>query len=276
MNNKFETNLSDIPGTMLITLYARAEETMLNKDDAFLKDEKALEIYNKLNYDFSKFKKAKMSLVGCCIRASLIDKEINDYITENPGVVVLQIGAGLDARYERLGKPKVSHWYDLDLKESIDLRRKFIEEGPNNSFIECSMFDYSWIDVVAAYNKPILIVAEGVFMYFERKEIKAFMNEIACRLKNVTILFDMLAFAAVGHAKQHDAMRHYSKNAEFKWSELDSKVMETWNRGIKVAKEYYMSDYDRGRYPLIARILYKLPFFYKKFNQRIVKLEINK
>ena len=39
-------------------------------------------------------------------------------------------------------------------------------------------------------------------------------------------------------------------------------------------KEYYMRDYDEGKYPLLLRLLYRLPYFYMHFNQRVVKLHI--
>ena len=44
MENKFSTNrLQDVPETMLITLWAKAEETQKKSSNALLYDEKALE-----------------------------------------------------------------------------------------------------------------------------------------------------------------------------------------------------------------------------------------
>ena len=48
------------------------------------------------------------------------------FIAEHPDAVVVQIGAGLDARYERLGKPRSTAWYDLDLPEVIEVRRMLL------------------------------------------------------------------------------------------------------------------------------------------------------
>ena len=62
---------------------------------------------------------------------------------------------------------------------------------------------------------------------------------------------------------------------EFKWSLLNSKEMEAWNPKIHIENEYFMSDYDKGRYPFLFRILYKFPYFYKRFNQRVITLKIN-
>ena len=51
--------------------------------------------------------------------------------------------------------------------------------------------------------------------------------------------------------------------------------MEAWNSKIHIENEYFMSDYDKGRYPFLFRMLYKIPYFYKRFNQRVITLKIN-
>ena len=167
MKNKFSTNrLQDVPETMLITLWAKAEETRKKPSNALLYDEKALEIINKIDYDFSKFKNAKFSQVGVCIRANLIDKEAQKFIQKHPDAVVVQIGSGLDARYQRIGSPKITHWYDLDLPEVIELRQHLFTENETNTFISLSLFDYKWIEIVKAHKKPVLLIIEGVFDVF--------------------------------------------------------------------------------------------------------------
>ena len=80
-----------------------------------LGDEKAAEIINKIDYDFSRLKKAKFSQAGVCVRTHLIDEETRAFIEQHPNAVIIQLGTGLDARYERLGCPELTHWYDLDL-----------------------------------------------------------------------------------------------------------------------------------------------------------------
>lgn len=273
MNEKVENKLTDIPETMLITLWAKAAESKL--EDALLHDDKAVEIIQKIDYDFSKFKKAKFSQAGCCIRANLIDKEVEAYLALRPDAVVIQLGAGIDARYERLNRPPgITHWYDLDLPEAIELRKKLIQGSERNSFIANSMFNYEWIERVKSHNKPVLIILEGVLMYFKPDEVKALFEELCNQFDDATVIFDMLAFALVGHSKQHDSLRKVGGEVEFQWSLLNTKEMETWNPKIQVEKEYYMSEYEHGRYPFIFRMLYKIPYFFRRFNQRVVMLRI--
>ena len=267
--------MNKIPETMLITLWAKATE--LKQQNPLLRDEKAAEIISKIDYDFSKFKKAKFSQAGVCVRASLIDGETRKFIAAHPDAVVIQLGAGLDARYERLGCPDVTHWYELDLPEVMQLRRQFFEETEHRSFLEMSLFDREWIPIVKAHHKPLLIIVEGVLMYFPQREVKDFMINLCDKVDEATFLFDMLAYALVGNAKNHDSLRAMGENQrpEFKWSEKESAVMESWHPKIHLVKEYYMSEYDQGRYPFIFRMLYKIPYFYRRFNQRVVCLEIS-
>ena len=257
---------------MLITLWAKAEES--RRPDGLLNDPVAMEIIRQMDYDFTKFRHAAMSQVGCCIRARLIDEETRNYLTIHPDAVVIQLGAGLDARYQRLGLPRLTHWYDLDLDEAVAIRRRFIPDTDQCTSLPMSLFDYRWVDRVQQHGKPVLIIIEGVLMYFSREEVMGLFRELCRRFQQVTVLFDMLAFAAVKHARYHDALRKMSPKAEFRWSELETKTMEAWDEKIHVGREFYMSDHDDGRFPWPARMLYKVPFFHKRFNQRIVRLEI--
>ena len=270
---KVKSTLTEIPETMLTTLWAKAVET--DRPDPLLLDENAKEIIGQIDYDFSKFKKAKLSQLGCCIRAKLIDNEAREFLAQHPDAVVIQLGAGLDARYERLGRPEVTHWFDLDLKEAIDLRRRFLMETERNTYLAESMFDEDWLDKVRAYSKsPVLIILEGVLMYFPEERVRELFRNICDKLPSATILFDMLAFVFVGREKKHDMLQKMDKGVEFKWSLLNTKEMEKWNSRLHVRKEYFMSEYDEGRFPFAFHLFLRIPYFRRRFNQRIVRIEI--
>ena len=60
--NKYSTHqLKNIPETMLITLRAKATESQTK--EPILQDKKAEEIFEQVDYDFSRFQKAKASQV---------------------------------------------------------------------------------------------------------------------------------------------------------------------------------------------------------------------
>ena len=121
----------------------------------------------------------------------------------------------------------------------------------------------------------MLLILEGVLMYFTEAEVRSFFDAICRDLPDgTTILFDMLAYSLVNNAKHHDVVKKADKTVEFKWSVLDTHEMERWNPRIHLVREYYMSDHARGRFPFVFRTLYHIPYFHRRFNQRIVNLEL--
>ncbi|WP_107878981.1 class I SAM-dependent methyltransferase [Neisseria animaloris] len=275
MDKKISANeISVLSETMLITLWAKAVEN--NRIDALLRDEAAARMMKQIDYDFSTFAGAKMSQPGCCGRAALMDNEIKGFLAKHPDAVVVQLGAGLDARFERLGKPAVIAWYDLDLPEVIELRRQLLPENGNHYLAE-SMFDESWMDTVAAHGKPVLLVLEGVLMYFDLAEVQALFAKLSHKLPGVVAVFDIVPVFAVGKAKHHDAlgkMNQVGERPEFKWSVVDAGEMEKWLPGLRVEHVAYLSDCCGHRYPWIARLLYRTRWGKRNLDQRIVRIAL--
>ena len=240
--------------TLLIPLWAKAVEQ--ERDERLLTDPEAPRMLAQIDYDFSKFKNIVMSQVGCCGRAQIFDNEAQKFIAAHPDAVVVQLGAGLDARFERLGRPQITAWYDLDLPEVIALRRQLLPESTNH-YLAISLFDESWMQTVAAHGKPVLLLCEGVLMYFDTDTVK-----------------DWLA-TLVGKAKRHDALGKMGKEVpEFKWSLKDNRELEQWLPGLKLEAETELSRVCGHRYLLIARLIYATKWGRRKMDQHIVRVRL--
>ena len=62
------------------------------------------------------------------------------FLAEHPGAVVVNIACGLDTRCYRM--TGFSHWYNLDLPETIDVRRRLMpEEGAVSQIAMSAMED---------------------------------------------------------------------------------------------------------------------------------------
>lgn len=271
---KFKTDkIIDLPETMLITLWAKAAES--KRPNPIIVDKAAEEMLEKVDYDFSRFKKLKLSRTGVAIRAKVIDEQVEKFLASHPDAVVVHIGAGVDDRFARLGRPNVTHWYDIDLPEAIALRFKLVKEAENNTFLPISIFDYpAWVEKVKSHGKPVMFIAEGVFMFFNEAQVKELFNKICDEFPEAKIVFDMLAYFAYGKAHKHEAMKLMKNVPRFDWSVLDSKEVEKWNSRIHLENEVYMSDALRGRLNWIVKLMYKIPSVYQKFNQRMVTYSI--
>ncbi len=91
--------LSGVPETMLQTVYARAKET---KTRGAITDNKAVEIIDRLDYDFSMADKDAAMHSGVIARTIVLDKLVKTYLTGHGGAVVVNIACGLDTRCYRM------------------------------------------------------------------------------------------------------------------------------------------------------------------------------
>ena len=97
MNEK--PKLSGVPETMLQTVYARAKET---KTRGAIKDTKAVEIIDKINYDFSLADKDSAMHSGVVARTIVLDELTKKYLNKYKGATVVNIACGLDTRCYRM------------------------------------------------------------------------------------------------------------------------------------------------------------------------------
>ena len=97
MNEKI--TLSGVPETMLQTVYARARES---SGRGAVRDRKAEEIIDRLDYDFSLAEKDSAMRSGVIARTIVLDRLTAAWLAKNPGAVVVNIACGLDTRCYRM------------------------------------------------------------------------------------------------------------------------------------------------------------------------------
>lgn len=109
---KTKVDLGIVQETLLIPLWARAVE--LQQADPIICDPKSAEILEAIDYDFDKFATANNSQIGTCLRGMILDNWVRTYLKQHPQGSVVEIGAGLNTRFERVDNGEV-RWFDLDL-----------------------------------------------------------------------------------------------------------------------------------------------------------------
>jgi O-methyltransferase involved in polyketide biosynthesis len=265
--------LSAIPETMLIPLWAKAVET--THANPIVVDPKAAQMVEEIDYDFTQFEKARLSQVGCSVRTMLLDRTVTQWLRENKGGIIVNLGAGLDTRRERLDLSQLHRWYDLDLPEAIALRSRFFDETPKLRFVAKSVLDPTWMSDINPGNRPVLLIAEGLFMYFRESDLHPLFDRLVGDFPGAEMLFEMLAPLLVNHAQHHDAVGRTAGKAQFLWGCLDCRELESWNPKINFLKEWCYGDYHRQRWGFFGWLC-RLPFLRKRINNRIVHLKFAK
>jgi len=238
-NNVTSQDLSGVAETLLLPLYIRATESQ--RPDALIKDDTAVALIAGLNPDSSWMTQMRVDeedIVGLALRNRQIDAAARDFLARHPAAVVVHIGCGLDSRYERVDNGQVE-WYDLDLPEVIELRRKLISgEGPRYRLLASSAFEGAWLDTVSVHRpRPYLFVAEGVLMYFEEAQIKALVLALLAHFPGAELVFD--AFSPFLVRMNNLRISRTKIGARYRWSLKRGKDLERWSAGIRLLDEWY-------------------------------------
>ena len=224
MMQKIAVNLGPVQETLLIPLLGRAVETQ--KNNGLIQDRKAVEIVDALDYDFSKWKKSK-SLGGATLRTKMFDQYVQSFLSDYPAGTVIEIGCGLNTRFERLDNGK-AQWFDLDLPDSLALRRQFFQDQPRRTMIEASVLETDWMETIAATGGPWCFISEAVIIYLAAAQAQQAISQIANRFPGAWILTDTTAQKMVDTQSTHDAMKYMSQDSWFRWGCDDPREIENW------------------------------------------------
>ncbi len=274
MNEKSDTEkLTGVPETLLVALYLRAVETQ--RADGIIRDEKAVEMIQSIEYDFSRFNRAWLSQVGVAVRTEILDEVTAAFIRQYPDARVVNMGAGLCTRFNRVDNGRIT-WYEMDLPEAIELRRRFFTETDRHQFIERSITDFSWMEQIKIKgNQPVLFIGEGLFMYFEEQEVKNIFIEMADHCPDAELIFEINGPVSVGRSNHHDALSKTDGRAEFRWGPASGAVCETWDDRIRFVREWNYLDRHRDRWRFMRLFAY-IPPLKRHIMNKIVHLKFKK
>ncbi|PIE24317.1 MAG: methyltransferase [Planctomycetota bacterium] len=268
-----EQKLTGIPETLLIALWARATATQ--KPSPLICDPKAVEMVEAIDYDFSRFENVgKLTTMGVAVRTMILDREFSRIMDQYQSPVVINLGTGLDTRHSRLSCDEMD-WYEVDVAEAIALRRRFFTETDKYHFIAKSILDRSWMDEVETGGRPVIFLAEGLFMYFDESDLRPFFCDLVERFPIADMLFEMLCPIAVGNSKKHETVKQLENPPEFKWGLRNTRKMESWHPGIRLCQEWNYFDEQKKDWGLIGR-LGRLPLIRPTLACRIVQLRFDR
>jgi len=261
-----KTCLTGVEETLLLPLWARARETQ--RTDAIIEDPKAVELLRRIDYDFRRFDNDWKSQVAVAVRTRILDETVGQFLSTHPQAVVVNLGAGLDSRFQRLDNGSVL-WYELDLPHVIEYRRDYFEENDRYRFIASSVMDDRWLTRIEVKERPLLLIAEGLLMYFARYEVRHLMRHLVEAFPNAEMLLEVLAFGAVGMTQYHNTLWRF--DADLKWSLADSHELEHWDPRIRLLNEWCVLDRCTERWSWLG-LMAQNPWFRVLYGERIVHL----
>ena len=246
-------SLKGVEETLMIPLWARALST---RRGGLIDDPAAVKLVERLGYDFeSRLGHARWMMPILEVRAARFDEAVREFVDSHPDGAVIEVGCGLDTRWERCHGDRVD-WFDLDLPAVIELRRWYFQDGARRRMLAASLQDTAWHDLVGSRERPFLIVAEAVLYYLEPDEMAAFVRSVSAGFSASSLLLDTIGTGAMSRQAGHPLMRHF--DARFRWAVDDVRTLAA-DSAYSVASAEFLADLrrdERKRLPLLTRLLY--------------------
>jgi O-methyltransferase involved in polyketide biosynthesis len=217
---KQPVRLGDVQQTLFIPLAARARAT--KRRHPVLRDPRAVELAQSIDFDEAKYGRGAGGFVTV-LRTAIFDHWVRAFLAQHPAATVTEVGTGLNTRFERLDNGQV-HWIDLDLPDTIELRRKFFADTSRRTMVAASFLDEGWLAAVAERPGPYFFVADGVLTYLPEPQVTAVLARLAERFPGALIAFD--TYPRATYERQHKLAARKNMEARWQWAVDDPRTLE--------------------------------------------------
>jgi O-methyltransferase len=220
-----KARLTGVERTLLYTLYFRALDA--RSAHPIVGDAWAEDVLARVEHTPWKIRMAAGDRFLGILRARKIDDWTRAHLAAHPDATVLHLGCGLDSRVFRLDPPPTVRWYDVDYPDVIELRRELYPERVSTETVPTSVTAPGWLERLPS-GGPVLVVAEGLFMYLREPDIRRLLQRVAARYPTGQVVFDTLSpwLAATGRLFGFTL-----------WPLADPRRLERWDARLHLVEE---------------------------------------
>ena len=222
--------------SLFLTLYARALDN--RRPHPILGDATADQIVRTTDYAYDKLDIKTNLILNVALRAKKLDQVAADFLTRHPDAVGLDLGAGLDTRFERLAPPATVDWYDVDFPAVATARQRLTPEHPNAHIISADVRDQDWLDAVPT-GRPAIIVADGMMAFLSQDELVSLWNRLINHFPSGEIAFNSYTRFTIWIAQHARGTKTVADQVKF--AGMDDPHAPEWNPKIKLVKEILLS-----------------------------------
>ncbi|MFG2041033.1 class I SAM-dependent methyltransferase [Dactylosporangium sp. NPDC048998] len=228
--DKRAPGLGAVQETMLITLHARATAG----------DAAAARLIEAIDYDFTRFERhAGPTALFHVLRSAALDEWTRQFLAERPHGTVVELGAGLSTRADRLDNG-TAHWCFVDLPDATEFRLGLLPDGERRRTVTGSVLEPDWADTVAAEPGPYLFLAEGVLVYLEPDGVRRALSHVATRFPGCRIALDTYGEWIVKRPRGPLT----SMAADLVWACENPREPEDWGLGLTLRESWPLSRPD--------------------------------
>lgn len=252
-------NLEGVEKTMLLTLFAKAQHSQ-KKNHRFF-DQKAIDVISQIDYDFSVADKDRFMKYGVISRTIVLDEMVSDYIDKNPHATIVNIGSGMDTRFNRLDNGLI-RWYNIDLENSANFRLQYIEDNERVTTLAYSAMDPAWANEIKIESGNLLFIIEGLSMYLTEKDNKDILKIIADNFRRCTVFVEIMPPVSVENVTEKSVEETDSK---FIWGVQKGSQLVKLNSAFRWIRDVNLFD-GMNKFKPAFRLFTWLPFLRRKMD----------
>ena len=223
--------------SLFLTLYGRAADN--RRPHPILGDATADQIVRTADYDFGQLDIDTNLILSVALRAKKLDQIAGAFLARHPDAVGLDLGAGLDTRFERLAPPATVDWYDVDFPAVAAARQRLIPEHPNAHVIGADVTDPDWLDAIPS-GRPAIIVADGLMGFLSQDELVSLWNRLVNHVPSGEIVLNSYTRFAIWIAHHARGTRSVADLVKFPGMD-DPHAPEAWNPKLQLVREIMLS-----------------------------------
>lgn len=177
--------MDGVSDTLYIPLAARIYSTERFPD--YFRDDEALRLKDTIPAGVTKGS-SEYTYLASVARYYNTDAMERDFVARNGRSSIVHLGAGLETAYLRLSDLD-AHFYDMDLPEVIELRKRLLHPSENETTISGDLFEMEWAGMIDR-SVPVMILALGVFQYFTEEQVTGAVREMKELFPGAELVFD--------------------------------------------------------------------------------------
>jgi O-methyltransferase involved in polyketide biosynthesis len=232
------TELTPIEQTAFLTEYARALDSRWSRP--ILGDTLADEVVRNIDYDFTGLGVQTSVVCQTALRAKMLDDRVRAFIQKHPDAVVVDLGAGLDSGFYRVGPPPSVDWYSVDLAGIMALREDVLPANTQSHSVPVSLTEKHWPETIPA-DRPTILIADGLFAFLPETVIVGIFRRITEHFPSGELAFnDYGRIGWVSRLAIKVAPQKMFKDVGSQWGYAgfkDAHHPETWNPRLTLIEE---------------------------------------
>lgn len=257
--------LTPVEQTAFLTVYARALDSQWARP--ILGDVLAHDVIGKIDYDFAGLGVQANIVCQTALRAKMLDDRVRRFIGQESDAVVVDLGAGLDSGFYRVGPPADVDWYSVDLPGITAMRDRVLPQAPNSHSVAISLTDDSWPESIPA-DRPTMLIADGLFAFLTEAQIASIFRRITDHFQRGQIAFNdygRLGWVSRIAMKFLPQKMYKDLGSQFGYPGFkDAHHPETWNPRVRLIEEASLTDAPEvDLFPSWIRVATKLSRYSK-------------